>query len=380
MGPVVAIIALCSFVIILWQFAVALRFPMHRRLTAKSGFLPSVTVIKPIKGTDEFTAGCLRSWLNQDYKGRMQIIFAVDSKDDPASKICSELLREFPDVDAQLVVCNGRYGSNAKVSKLVEITPLIKHQIVIVSDADVLASKDLISGSMALFEKENIGLVCCFYTLANPQTLAMKWEAVAINADFWSQVLQAKSLKPINFALGAVMMIRKAALEKIGGFKAVVDKLADDYWLGRLISENGYEVELSPIVVECFHPPTYWRDTFAHQLRWGRTIRVCEPIRYFFSILSNLTLWAVLCLIANPSPYGIGFFALAIFTRCSTGAIYQKRLTQSSGKFYQVIMPPIKDLIHFIIWVLSFAGNTVEWRGKRYRVTKDGRMLSGDYT
>ncbi|MGC8743632.1 MAG: glycosyltransferase [Verrucomicrobiia bacterium] len=376
MGLIFAIIGILSFIITLWQFRVALGFPLHRRLSGKAGFLPSLTIIKPVKGADEFTARCLKSWFTQDYKGKMEVIFAVDSKEDPAFKVCSELLKEFPEADARIVVCAGRYGSNAKVSKLVEITPLIKNQIVVVSDADVVAPSDLISGSIALFEKDNTGLVCCFYTLANPQTFAMKWEAIAINADFWSQVLQAKSLKPINFALGAVMMIERTALEKIGGFKSVVDKLADDYWLGRLIYENGYRVELSPVVVECFHPPTNWRDTFAHQLRWGRTIRVCEPVSYFFSILSNLTLWATLCLITNPALSGIGFFVLAILTRCSTAAIYQKKLTKSPLKFYQIIMPPIKDLIHFLIWILAFAGDTIEWRGKKYRVTKDGRMLA----
>jgi len=41
-----------------------------------------------------------------------------------------------------------------------------------------------------------------FYRLANPSTLAMQWEAIAINADFWSQVLQSQTLKPLDFALG----------------------------------------------------------------------------------------------------------------------------------------------------------------------------------
>jgi ceramide glucosyltransferase len=203
----------------------------------------------------------------------------------------------------------------------------------------------------------------------------MKLEAVAINSDFWSQVLQARSMKPLNFALGAVMMVRKKALEKIGGFTSVVNRLADDYWLGRLVSENGYKVELSPVVVECYHRPTGWRETLSHQLRWARTIRVCEPISYFFSILSNLTLWAALLLILYLSVFSVGFFAIAILTRSLTAAVYQKKLTRAKTKSWHFVVPVVKDMIQFIIWILSFTGNTVEWRDKKYKITSDGIMI-----
>ena len=30
-----------------------------------------------------------------------------------------------------------------------------------------------------------------------------------------------------------------------------------------------------------------WSAVWKHQLRWARTIRVCQPVPYFFSLLSN---------------------------------------------------------------------------------------------
>jgi ceramide glucosyltransferase len=369
-----AIIGLISLGITVWQFIVAMRFSLHSRIACKKDF-PSVTILKPVKGVDEFSNECLSSWMKQEYSGRLQIIFGVDSKNDPAFNLCSELIKTFPKIDAQVVVCEGMYGSNSKVSKLVHLTQYIKNEFVIVSDADVLAPTDLLQGSIGVFENEEIGLVCCCYTLANPDTLAMKLEAVAINSDFWSQVLQARSMKPLNFAFGAVMMIRRKALEKIGGFNSVVNRLADDYWLGRLVFENGYKVELSPVVVECYHRPTGWRETLSHQLRWARTIRVCEPLSYFFSILSNLNLWAALFLILFPSILSMVFFAIAIFTRSITAALHQKKLTRTKIKLWHFVMPVIKDVIQFIIWILSFTGNTVEWREKKYKITSDGIMI-----
>ena len=105
----------------------------------------------------------------------------------------------------------------------------------------------------------------------------MQWEAIAINADFWSQVLQSRSLKPMDFALGAVMATRRQQLREIGGFAALVDCLADDYQLGNRIARRGYPIALSPVVVECWSAPMGWAAVWKHQLRWARTIRVCQP-------------------------------------------------------------------------------------------------------
>src|SRR6185436_8492557 len=142
----------------------------------------------------------------------------------------------------------------------------------------------------------------CFYRLANPTTLAMHCEALAINADFWSQVLQAQSLKPLDFALGAVMATRRQQLEQIGGFRALINCLADDYQLANRIARHGHRIALSPVVVDCWETPMKWAAVWKHQLRWGRTIRVCQPAPYFFSLLSNATLWPLLWLAAHPGP------------------------------------------------------------------------------
>ena len=144
-----------------------------------------------------------------------------------------------------------------------------------------------------------VGLVNCFYRLANPSTTAMRWEAVAINADFWSQVLQSQTLKPLDFALGAAMLVRRNALAEIGGFQSLADCLADDYQLGHRIAKNGHRIALCPVVAECWDAPMNWRDVWKHQLRWARTIRVCQPLPYFFSILSNATLWPLLWLVSE---------------------------------------------------------------------------------
>ncbi len=338
---------------------------------------PPLTLLKPLKGCDTATEECLRSWLAQDYRGPTQILFGVAAADDPVGDIVRKLLREFPSADAELIVCGVASGTNAKVSQLAELERRAKHEILVVSDADVRVPPDLLAnlvGPLSDSAPHRCGLVCCFYRLANSTTLAMQWEAIAVNADFWSHVLQARSLKPIEFALGAVIGFRRQQLREIGGFGTLVDCLADDYQLGNRIARRGYRIALSPIVVECWSAPMGWADVWKHQLRWARTIRVCQPVPYFFSLLSNATLWPLLWLIAEPA-VPVGVFALCCWLiRIMTALNLEQRLTQGRTLFARAWLVPAKDLLQSVIWLLAFLGNRVEWRGQRMRLRGDGTL------
>src|ERR1035437_4140212 len=203
----------------------------------------------------------------------------------------------------------------------------------------------------------------------------MQWEAIAINADFWSQVLQSRSLKPLDFALGAVMATRRRQLEEIGGFAPLVDCLADDYQLGNRIARRGYSIAISPVVVECWSAPMGWAAVWKHQLRWARTIRVCQPAPYFFSILSNATFWPLLWLIVRPAPQVLACALVCFLVRVLTALNLQHRLTGTPSTYTWGWLVPIKDLLQAAIWLLAFMGNRIEWRGQRMRLRRDGTLV-----
>jgi ceramide glucosyltransferase len=379
-------LAVLSLALLLWQWIVARRFPLHRRVTDAS-FTPDVTLLKPLKGCDEATEECLRSWFTQQYAGRVQILFGVASAEDPVCAIVKRLQSEFPERDTQLLVCGPLTGANAKVSKLTQLEPLAKHDVFIISDADVLVPSDFLANVVtplsprltpdtqhSSLAPRPSSLVNCFYRLANPTTSAMHWEAIAINADFWSQVLQSRSLKPLDFALGAVMAVQRKQLKEIGGFEALKDSLADDYQLGNRIARLGYPLELSSVVVECWSEPMSWAAVWKHQLRWARTIRVCQPGPYFFSILSNPTLWPLLWLTLCRTPVALVFACVAFIIRVLLAHNLQHRLTHARTPLSWLWLVPLKDVLQAALWLMAYAGNTVEWRGQRLRLRKDGTL------
>jgi len=401
---ILAALALLSLAITLWQWLAARRFPLHHRAVDIS-FAPGVTLLKPLKGMDPETRGCLESWFRQDYRGPVQLLFGVADEKDPVCELVRKLTAEHPQANAQLVLCPEQFGPNAKVSTLTHLERLAQHDHFIVSDADTRVPPDFLAQVVQPLRDPQAGLVNCFYALANPTTPAMQWEAVAVNADFWSQVLQSRTLKPLDFALGAVMATRRQQLNEIGGFRALVDYLADDYQLGNQIAKRGYRIELCPVVVECWERPQGWRDVWAHQLRWARTIRVCQPVPYFFSILSNATWWihvlafSTLYLLFQRLPHiprgipptdpqvlpfllmlwgSLIVFILGILIRSVTSVRLQSQIL--SGLPTQPARLSdrhayIKDWLQVPIWALAFLGNTVVWRGQRLRVLPGGKLV-----
>jgi ceramide glucosyltransferase len=361
-----------------WAWAVALRFPLHRRL-APPARPPPVTLLKPLQGADPSTPACLESWLTQDYAGPVQVLFAIGSADDPAGEVVRRLLAAHPDRDAELVVCPASRGANSKISKLIQLGPRRKHDLIVVSDADVRVPPDLLANVVVPLLDERVGLVTCLYRLANPTSVAMRWEAIGLHADFWTQVLQARSLGFRGFALGAVMATTAPHLEAAGGFAAVADHLADDYELGRRTARTGARVELSTVVVDCWEARRTWSQVWRHQTRWARTLRICQPGPYFLSVLNNVTLWAVIAgaVVAAGSPGAVvaGWVPVTcVVVRILTAWHNQIRLAGPAGFWRTAGWVPVKDLLQAAVWAAAFLGRSVWWRGERYRVGPDGTL------
>ncbi len=375
-------LAFLSCLLLLWQYVAAVRFPLHHKI-ANNDFVPAVTLLKPLKGSDSETERCLRSWFEQEYRGPVQILFGVAAKDDPVCNLVRDLIAKYPKVDAELVICSAALGPNAKVSSLIQLEAVAKHDIIVISDADVLVPRDLLTNIVVPLKKPETGLVNCFYCFANPSTPAMRWEAVAVNADFWSQVLQSKSLKPIDFALGAVMLTSRETLKRSGGFESLVDYLADDYQLGNRIAKIGKKIELASVVVECWESPRGWRAIWNHQLRWARTIRICQPAPFFFSILSNPTIWPLIWFFTSfllrrslGSDLKIVFVPVLLFIpfRMLLALKLEERLTNKVSHYGYFWIIPIKDLLNVAVWALAFFGNSVEWRGERFKILSGGKL------
>jgi ceramide glucosyltransferase len=362
-------LASISILLCIWQWIAARRFPLREPRQIDSPV--PLSVLKPLKGADAETEACLRSWFEQEYSGPVELLFGIADEDDPAGVLARKLAAHYPGRRSQLVLCHPVLGPNAKVSSLCYLAREAAFEHLVISDDDVEIPRGFLEQLVEPFSR-GVALVNAVYIL-RPLNFPMALEAVAVNADFWTQVLQGNTLKQMDFGLGAVMATTKAELARIGGLENLLSHLADDFQLGNRIARAGGKLELCTVPVTCWSGEQSAWKVWQHQLRWARTIRFCKPFPYFMSILSNGTLWPLLAWLATPN-WGTAVLAQAgILVRMLSAKSNYRKLTGDNG-WLAFGLAPLKDLLGTIVWALAFAGNTVNWRGLRYRVSRGGKL------
>ncbi len=336
---------------------------------------PGISLLKPVKGLDHDTYACLASFINQDYPNR-QILFGVADPADPVLPVLRELQGKHPDVDIQIINCPQELGLNPKVSTLRQLLPQADHELIVISDSDVRVQPDFLTRLAAALQQPGVGLATCLYRSGPVQTAGGALEALSISADFIPSVAMAHYVEGINFALGAVMALPRQVLERIGGLAGIADYLADDYQLGYRVSQAGLQVHLLPYVVETLGGRETVAGYVAHQLRWARTYRVCRPKGYFAYGITFALPWGLLAwLTSGLAPWGGRLAVVCLLVRLAVAAVAERACLRGQLPWRYFLLLPIKDLISFGLWVLSFLGDTVSWKGRRYRVAPDGRLV-----
>jgi ceramide glucosyltransferase len=355
----------------------AARFLQDRKELAnhfQSAYLPPVSILKPIKGTDPEMYESFRSHCLLDYP-EYEIIFGVSEQDDPAVELVRKLQTEFPQCQIELVVCGLNLGTNRKVSNLVQMLRSARYEHLIVNDGDIRVETDYLRRVIAPFSDAKVGMVTCLYRGIPSRTLGSRLESLGISTDFSGGVLSARKVeKGIHFALGSTLAFRRSDLQSIGGFESVLDYLADDYELGHRISAHGLQVKLSEVVVETFLPAYKFHEFFNHQMRWARSVRDSRRWGYVGVILTFGVPWALLAVASiRGTDWAWGLAFLAIFMRMLVAVVVGRMVLKDRYVLRWLALVPLRDLVAVALWIVSFAGRTVQWRGTSFTL-KDGKL------
>ena len=363
--------SLAYYVVCLWS---ASRF-LQQKKVADRVIRPThpVSVLKPLRGTDPEMYESFRSHCRQDYP-EYELIFGVSDPLDPAIELVQRLQREFPERTVRLLLCGENLGANTKVSNLAQMLPQARYEYLIVNDSDIRVAPDYLCRVLAPLADPDIGMVTCLYRGLANRTLGSRLESLGISTDFCPGVLVARQLEGIKFGLGSTLAFRRSDLQAIGGFEAVVDYLADDYELGKRIASLEKKIELSEVVVETFLPNYTMGSFFDHQLRWARTIRDSRFWGYLGLGITFGLPWAVLALIlARGALWAWGLLAVTAALRVAV-AIYAGRSVLHDRQAMRLLpLIPLRDFLAAFIWLISFVGHTVSWRGDSFRL-QNGKL------
>lgn len=379
MTPLFIVFALLLFassaytLIMMW----AARQWAKSRFTVDRSYTPTITVLKPVRGVDQEEYENFASFCQQDYPlDRYQVLFGALDSQDPALEIARRLQTDFPQVDVGIISEDtAPQGLNRKVCNMIQMLPHAKHEVLIICDSDMRVTPDYLRRVVAPLQ-QGFSAVTCPYRGHHPRGFAAIWEALGIGADFIPSVLCGRLLEGVSFAFGSTIVLPRTHLETIGGLEALKDHLADDFQVGNRIARAGLRVALSDYVVLDVLGKERFREMWDRRLRWGRTLRACRPTGYFGSFVTHVVALATLLLVLSGfSRLGWEFLGVVLVFRLVTSAMVSLLWTHDPNVLKYLFLLPVSDLLSFALFVLSFAGRTLVWRGERFRVRADGVMV-----
>jgi len=344
-----------------------------RARSSPSMCFPPVTILKPLRGDDGQLYENLVSFCGQDYSS-FEIVFGVRDQYDPAIGVVDRLIKDFPGLELKLVIDDRTIGTNLKVSNLANLVRHAKHDTLIIADADMRIEPGYIRAVVRSLVEPSVGLATCLYRGVAPSGLASTLGAMFINEWFFPGALIGTHIEPLRHAFGATIACRRETLGAIGGFEAVADHLADDYMLGRLVSRLGLRVALVPYLVDNIIVESNVRSLLVHELRWARTFRTLRPLPYFCSLFTFGIPLSLLWLVVSMGSSAAGIATVAhVGLRC-IGRMALSRPLGRHLRWSDVWLVPIRDVLSFVVGIVSFLGRTVRWNDAEFHVRPDGRI------
>jgi threonyl-tRNA synthetase len=322
-------------------------------------------------GAEDELGENLGSFFEQDHP-RYELLFAVRSAEDPAVAVVEKLRTAYPAVPSRLIVTGEPPYPNAKVFSLDRMIAAARHELLVMSDSDIRVGPDFLRIVESEFSDPGVGLATCPYRAVPGPSIWSRMEAIGMNTHFLAGVLVARMLEGMRFALGPTIVARRQVLESLGGIGRFQEYLAEDFVLGQQAADSGAGVILSAAVIEHHIGGHAFRRNLAHRLRWNRSTRRSRPWGYLGQIFTNPLPVALLVWAAEPAWWPV-IPATAAF-RLLAGWAAAGLVLRDSLTVRRWFLVPLEDLWSFLLWLAAFFGNTIEWRGRRYELLKDGRF------
>jgi ceramide glucosyltransferase len=353
-----------------WQF---FRSSVHRSAASHS-YMPPVSNLKPIRGLDPNAYENFASFCRQDYP-EYEVLFCVGGEDDPAVPVLERLIRDFPERRIRLLFGSGGAGSNDKVIKLARLVSEAQHDVVVISDSDVRVRPDYLRKVVTPLADSNVGAVTCFYVAAEDKNLIDSLQSIGMFSDFYVGIMVARQLDGVKFALGPTIATTRQRLASFGGYDAIKNRPADDLLVGRLIAEQGYEVELLPYTILTVADYSSMRDLFQKRLRWIVVMRHLRPWGHLGLIFTLGLPWCFVAIAIQPTVgVALGYLGTYLVMRFAMTWMLGIWGLKQDLLWKKLLLIPLWDALAFCIWLTSFSRNSIWWRNVEYYI-RDGMLV-----
>lgn len=366
---IAALILAATLIAMIYQLAAVWALRRFTRQIAPLAPPQAVTILKPLCGAEPDLLANLRSFWRDDWPD-LRMVCGVADPDDPAAAVVRQLQAELPQADIRLVTGRPATAANAKIANVMAMMAQANGGILVIADSDMAAPPDYLPALVASLNQMGVGLATCLYVGTPAADLWSRLGAMGINHNFLPSALVAQALGRKDGCFGATMALHRDTLERMGGFAICADHLADDYALGQAVRRLGLSIALAPVLVTDHVHEAGFSGLLAHEIRWGRTIATLAPWSYGGTILTQPVMLALLGAIM-AGPLGWGVLGAALVWRLLVVRQMDRALNQVPTALALV---PLREMLSFVVFIAAFCGRSVRWRGRRYRIFRDGRL------
>ncbi|MGK9167834.1 bacteriohopanetetrol glucosamine biosynthesis glycosyltransferase HpnI [Inquilinus limosus] len=353
--------------------AIVLTGRLARRPVPAPAAFPPITVVKPLHGVEPGLFENLASFCVQDYPGPVQILLGVADPRDPAVEVAERLRRAFPRATLELVADPRRHGSNRKVSNLINMAERIRHEVVVFSDSDVRVPADHLRRMVAELQAPGVGCVTCLYHAMPTGGLWSRLLGLGMDTHFTPSVIVGLGLRLAQPCIGTTIVLGRDMLQRIGGLGAFADLLAEDYAIGAAVRAADRSVAVSTQLIGHLCSEASARTMWAHELRWARTNKSIEPLGYAGSVITHPLPLALLAWALGGGLPALALAGLALLGRIALCIRFERAYHLPPRPYWLI---PARDVLSFAVFLASYLGHGVHWRGHLYQLVPDGTLVT----
>ncbi len=286
-----------------------------RRLPAGDVTEPATIVIAAYNEA-KVIEGTLKSLLDTDYSGELQIIVVDDGSKDATSGLVSKL----SGLDPRIELIQQENGGKARA--LQRGIASARHGLIIFIDADTHCQRDTLRHLLSPFVSAEIGAVSGHAKVGNLRSFIARCQSLEYTCGFNLDRRAYTRWNCITVVPGAISAIRKSALQQAGGIS--LDTLAEDTDLTLALHKQKLRIVYVPRAIAWTEAPETVRALTRQRFRWAYGTLQC--------------LWKHREMIFNWKYRALGFFSLP------------------SVWFFQIILVAITPVIDlFLLLSLPFA-------------------------
>lgn len=375
-----------SFIFCGLAVAAARRFAARRRNeeNQQADFLPPISVLKPLHGSQPGLEESLRSFFRQDYPSPYELLFCARRDDDAGLMLARSIAKEHPHPPVRFLACGEPLFPNPKMYSLAVMAEAAKYPHLVTADADARVRPDFLRRSVQALKPGHLAqgaqviLSSCLYEGHVDHGGLITWmDAVGKSVEMGSGVLIAGMLSGIDFALGVGVVLQKECFTLAGGYEDLGNHWAEDFVLGHRLAAQRKGVEMNSQVIKLVVADQGVVRSFRDQLRWMQSTRRSRPLGHLGTGLTFAVPFGLLGFVTEAESgrwlAALAFLALACGNRWIQAFVLLRTL-RAERILFQTAIYPLRDLLGFIIWFCSYLPADTSYHGTRFRIMPDGRL------